>query len=143
MTKDELEAVKENWLARFNRLKAKKDWAGALAMLRASPEAEARALLYELKVARNFAVSQAEILHHTAELREIAEHRATRAEAHAERLASALTECVEDLDWLSENEPDAMGWVGHDEAGGPWPVSKERAATARQALSAYNQRTET
>lgn len=47
---------------------------------------EKQKLLDEVERKRDFARTQGDILHHTAELREIAEARATRAEAEVERL---------------------------------------------------------
>jgi hypothetical protein len=61
--------------------------------------------------------------------------RAESAEADLKRAREALEDAATTFEWLAENEPDCLGWVGHGDPGGPWPEVKERASVARAALT--------
>jgi multidrug efflux pump subunit AcrA (membrane-fusion protein) len=61
--------------------------------------------------------------------------RAEAAESDLQRTREALQDAAATFDWLADNQPDCLGWVGHGEPGGPWPEVKERASVARRALT--------
>ncbi len=58
-----------------------------------------------------------------------------RIRAEAPAMLEALQRCLTDLEWLTGNNPDCMGWVGHNDEGGPWPEVEERAAKLRALIA--------
>lgn len=64
-----------------------------------------------------------------------------RAVNNRDQLVGALKEATDALEHLAEHYPDCLGWAGHEEQGGPWPVVGELAVRTRQALAALGEDT--